>query len=298
MIDTHNDLLTIAYCCYLKNDYEPLIEFNELIEKNNTLGIIANLYFMSIEEMKDELDNNYYQEKIPIIDMFKISKEILNKYIPNVHFIYSIEGCDYLDICDLEKLKKEGLNSILPVWNTPNRYGSGNRDTYGLTELGRQFIQEAMNLKLGIDISHANKKTCMDILKIVKEKHYPFVYGSHSNIRVLKDHSRNLDDEELMSLKEVNGKLGLVAIDLFATDEYEYREHIKYAVDILGIDSVMIASDNMDYTCESLKDTKLFEYPNINNRVRSLLQDIYNEEEIDKIMFRNALKLFNELEER
>lgn len=170
MIDTHNDLLTLAYCCYLKNDYQPLIEFNKMIKEGNAIGIIANLYFMSIEEMKDELDDNYYNDDISIVDMFKISKKILNNYIPDVHFIYCIEGCDYLDISDLKALRDEGLNSIILVWNNPSKYGSGNRDIYGLTNLGKSFIIEAMNLGLGIDISHANKKTCMDILNLVKEK--------------------------------------------------------------------------------------------------------------------------------
>lgn len=297
MIDTHNDLLTLAYCCYLKNDYQPLIEFNKMIKEGNAIGIIANLYFMSIEEMKDELDDNYYNDDISIVDMFKISKKILNNYIPDVHFIYCIEGCDYLDISDLKALRDEGLNSIILVWNNPSKYGSGNRDIYGLTNLGKSFIIEAMNLGLGIDISHANKKTCMDILNLVKEKKYPLVYGSHSNIKRLYDHSRNLDDEEIELLKEVNGKLGLVTVNLFVTDEFEYIEHIKYAVDKLGIDNVMIASDNMDYTCIELKDTKLFDYQDMNRKIRLLLGKIYNKEEIDKIMFRNALKLFNELEE-
>ena len=298
MIDTHNDLLTIAYCCYLKNDYQPLIEFNKLIKEGNVIGVVANLYFMSIAEMKDELDNNYYNDDISIVKMFKMAKETLNKYISGVHFIYSIEGCDYLDISDLKRLRDEGLNAIILVWNNPSKYGSGNRDIYGLTDLGKSFIKEAMNLKLVIDISHANKKTCMDILNLVKEKKYPLVYGSHSNIRSLYDHSRNLDDEELQLLKEVGGKLGLVAINLFATDEVEYIEHINYAVDKLGIDNVMLASDNMDYTCVQYKDAKLFRYQDMNKKIRLLLGKIYNNAEIDKIMFRNALKLFNELEER
>ncbi len=298
MIDTHNDLLSLAYCCYLKNDYQPLIDFKHMIKEGNVIGVMANLYFMSIEEMKAELDNNYYCEEITIVDMFKIAKKVLNEYIPDVHYIYSIEGCDYLDIDDLKALHDEGLNAIILVWNNPSKYGSGNRDTYGLTKLGESFLREAMRLGLGIDISHANKKTCMDILKMVSDTKYPLIYGSHSNIRALKDHSRNLDDEELKLLRDVNGKLGLVSVDLFATDADEYIEHIKYAIDKLGIDNVMVSSDNMDYTCIQLKDTKLFAYQDINTKVRLLLGKTYSNDEIDKIMFRNALKLFNELEER
>ena len=195
MIDMHNDLLTLAYLCYLKNDYSKLLEFNDLIKKNNTKGIVANLYFMSYEEMNDELGYNYFDKNVSILDMFKVSKDILNKYIPDIDYLYSIEGCDYLNIADLKLLKEAGLNSILLVWNNPNKYGSGIRDNYGLTAEGIEFIKEAMRLNLCIDVSHANKNTCMDILNIIKSYNYNLVIASHSNIKSIFSHPRNLDDE-------------------------------------------------------------------------------------------------------
>lgn len=298
MIDMHNDLLTLAYTCYLKNDYSPLLNFNEMIHNGNVKGIVANLYFMSEQEMKDELDENYYNENISIIDMFKRSKSILNKNITDVEFLYSIEGCDYLDISDLKALKEEGLNSIILVWNNPSKYGSGNRAEYGLTLEGRKFIEEAIKLNIGIDISHANKNTCMDILSIVKEKNYKLIYGSHSNIRKLFEHSRNLDDEELSMLKSVGGKLGLVCVDIFSKDINNYIEHIKYASDILGIDNVLVASDNMDYICKELKDTKLWDYDKIYINLKDQLKKYFNDEQINKILYLNGKELFNMLRER
>ena len=292
MVDMHNDLLTLAYTCYLKNDYSPLIDFNEKINQGDIKAIVANLYFMSINEMADELDDKYYGNE-SILDMFKRSKKILNEYIKNVDFLYSIEGCDYLNIEDLKPLKDEGLNSILLVWNCPNKYGSGNRDTYGLTELGKKFINEAIDLGLAIDLSHANKTTFLDIVKIVKERNYNKVYASHSNIRNLFENSRNLDNEELYMLNSVNGYLGLVTTNLFVTDEDEYIEHIKYASTILSIDKVLVASDNMDYTCVEYKDTKLFEYQSMNKRLRYKLRKYFDEEKREKILCSNALRLFN-----
>ena len=97
MVDTHYDLLSICYICYLKNDYTKIEEIVKKI-KNNKYSIkciFANLYFMSEEEMKEELHNNYYNPNISVLDMFKISKTILESYLPDIDFIYSIEGCDY-----------------------------------------------------------------------------------------------------------------------------------------------------------------------------------------------------------
>lgn len=298
MIDMHNDLLTLAYLCYLKNDYSKLLEFNDLIKKNNTKGIVANLYFMSYEEMNDELGYNYFDKNVSILDMFKVSKDILNKYIPDIDYLYSIEGCDYLNITDLKLLKEAGLNSILLVWNNPNKYGSGIRDNYGLTAEGIEFIKEAMRLNLCIDVSHANKNTCMDILNIIKSYNYNLVIASHSNINSIFSHPRNLDDEELNMLKSVNGYLGLVSVNIFSKDIDEYIEHIKYAVEILGIDNVLISTDYMDFVYPPLSKIKLFNYSEESIILKERLKKYYNEDEIDKILYKNGIELFRKIKER
>ena len=70
MFDTHYDLLTIAYNSYIKNDYSYLEKVSKFFRDNNVRGVIANLYFMSKEEMNEELGPNYYQDSISVYDMF------------------------------------------------------------------------------------------------------------------------------------------------------------------------------------------------------------------------------------
>ena len=296
MFDMHNDLLSIAYRSYTNNNYEDLKSIYQILKKGNINYVTANLYFMTREEMQEELGDKYYQDNVSVIEMFKLAKDTLNKYMPDINFKYSIEGCDYVSVNDLVSLKELGLTSIILVWNNPNRYGSGNRDTYGLTNEGILFIKEAMRLHLYIDVSHANKSTCMDILKLIKEENYPLVYASHSNIRTIFDHSRNLDDEELSLLKEVNGKLGLVLVNYFAKDIDEYIEHIKYAIKVLGIDNVMIASDNMEMISPIYKSVALLPYEEITSYLRQALSQEFNNEQIDKILYKNSIELFRKEE--
>ena len=90
-------------------------------------------------------DNHIVEEdylyRIDNVEQFK-------KYLPNTKVLFSIEGCDYInDIDELEELYKLGLRSILLVWNNPNKYGSGNRSDYGLTEEGREFIIKAIDFR-------------------------------------------------------------------------------------------------------------------------------------------------------
>ena len=55
MIDLHHDLLSIMYYSYLRNDYSYLEEWIKNFNSDNVSGLLANLYFMSLDEMEGEL---------------------------------------------------------------------------------------------------------------------------------------------------------------------------------------------------------------------------------------------------
>lgn len=91
MVDTHYDLLSICYKCYLLNDYSLIEKYSKEIIESKVKCIFANLFFMSEKEMSDELHPKYYDKSVSVLEMFKISKSILNKYLPNIDFVFSIE---------------------------------------------------------------------------------------------------------------------------------------------------------------------------------------------------------------
>ena len=308
MVDTHYDLLSICYVCYLKNDYSKIEKIANEIKNNNgnIKCIFANLYFMSKEEMKEELHENYYNYNISVLDMFKISKQILEYYLPNIEFIYSIEGCDFVDINDLDQLYNEGLRSIVPVWNTENKYGSGNRTNNGLTKEGINFINKAIDLGIGIDLSHANKNTFYGIIELIKENQKfgkeVICYASHSNSRVICDKERNLDDNQLIALKDVNGLVGIFCNKHFITKNYNlskqdlnniYLNHIIHISNILGVDNVMLSTDDMSFMIDidpEYADTVMFDYSNLENEISTLLQSHFNTSITNKVMYENAYK--------
>ena len=85
MFDMHYDLLSVAYCCYLKKDYSYLEEWCKAYRDNNVRGVVGNLYFMSLDEMKEELHPDYYREDVSVCEMFRISTNIIKK--KNITFI-------------------------------------------------------------------------------------------------------------------------------------------------------------------------------------------------------------------
>jgi membrane dipeptidase len=77
----------------------------------------------------------------------------------------------------------------------------------GLSELGRQVIAEANKWGLMIDLSHPSKAANLQALALSKAP----VIASHSAARALADHSRNMDDEQLLALKKNGGVIQTVA---------------------------------------------------------------------------------------
>lgn len=303
MIDTHYDLLTILYCCYLKNDYSYIEKIKE--DLKDVKGLIANLYFMSPEEMKEELEIDH----IDVYEMFKISTNLFKEHFKDKKVIFSIEGCDYIkDTTELENLYKLGLRNILLVWNHENKYGSGNDTNKGLTKLGEDFIKKAVELGICIDLSHMNKATFGDttiLLKTLSKNYNIKIIASHSNCYELCNNSRNLDDDQLKQIKELNGMLGLVSYGPFINEneenlEKKYLNHIKHAEKILGIDNIMIATDNMDFARDMYhiqENKSLLKHKNAINKLTLLLKTNYNEEEIEKILFKNAENYFRRIYE-
>ena len=308
MIDMHYDLLSVLYYCYLRNDFRYVKELQGYFNDKNVHGLVANFYFMSEEEMQREMKGR----KIDVVEMFKISTELFRKYFPNLDVVFSIEGCDFIkNIDELRKLYELGLRSILLVWNNKNKYGGGTYATGGLTEEGKKFIWEAINLGITIDLSHMNRETFEDTVSILKEAKNkslnPKVIVSHSDVYELFNHPRNITDEQIKMLKEFKPVMGLVSYSMFLTDKDEeievlkdkYLNHIKHVIDILGINCVGISSDDMEYDSILLGnpvENIIFPYKDLKKEIYNLLIKEFSIEEVNKIMELNIKnKLFEEV---
>ena len=306
MIDLHYDLLSILYYCYKKNDFRYIKKLQEYYKENNVCGVVANLYFMNEEEMKEEMKELF--EPIDVVERFRISTTLFRKYFPNLNAVYSIEGCDFIQGPEeLEKLYQLGLRNILLVWNNKNRYGSGNCSSDGLTKEGRVLLRKAIDLGISIDLSHMNPKTFSDTVLFLKEEKQKgrdiTVIVSHSNCYDLYPHVRNLSDEQLLSIKEFSPVVGLVSYGPFVSSSEnredlmrKYVEHLVHVRDLLGIDSVGVSTDDMKFGPALFgdeDDIQVFDYSQVGKQIKELLKDTFTQEEINKVLYENSYnKLF------
>jgi membrane dipeptidase len=81
----------------------------------------------------------------------------------------------------------------------------------GLSPLGRQVIVEMNRLGMMIDVSHPSKQSMLQTVQLSKAP----IIASHSGVRALCNHSRNMDDEQLDALKKNGGVIQLVAFNSY-----------------------------------------------------------------------------------
>jgi len=77
----------------------------------------------------------------------------------------------------------------------------------GLSELGREVIAEMNRWGIMVDISHPSKEANLQAMALSRAP----VIASHSAARALNDHSRDLDDEQLLALRDNGGVVQTVA---------------------------------------------------------------------------------------
>jgi membrane dipeptidase len=87
---------------------------------------------------------------------------------------------------------------------------TGERDGWmhnGLSALGRKAVAELNRVGIMIDVSHPSKQSMLQTVALSKAP----IIASHSAVRALADHSRNMDDEQLLALKKNGGVIQMVA---------------------------------------------------------------------------------------
>ena len=77
----------------------------------------------------------------------------------------------------------------------------------GLSDLGKQVIAELNRVGIMVDLSHPSKQANLQAIALSKAP----VIASHSAARALCDHSRDLDDEQLLAIKKNGGVVQTVA---------------------------------------------------------------------------------------
>jgi membrane dipeptidase len=123
----------------------------------------------------------------------------IGKDLALVEYFYD-RGVRYITLCH------GGDNDICD-----SSFERRNPEDDGLTEFGKQVVAECNRLGILVDISHASDKSFFDVLQVTKAP----VIASHSSVRAICDHPRNLTDEMLKVLAENGGVIQICFVSSF-----------------------------------------------------------------------------------
>lgn len=90
----------------------------------------------------------------------------------------------------------------------------------GLSEFGEEVVAEMNRVGMMVDVSHISKQAMLDAVVASRAP----VVGSHSSMRAINDHPRNMDDEQLLALKDNGGVIQTVALGSFVKSASPERQ--------------------------------------------------------------------------
>jgi membrane dipeptidase len=146
------------------------------------------------------------------------------------------------DVGNVRKFAELGVRYLSLAHNGHSQLAdsnTGERDGYrwnGLSPLGRQVVAEANRGGIVLDISHPSKQANLQTMELSRAP----VMASHSGVRALADHSRNLDDEQLLALKRNGGVVQVVAFSTYlrvVPPSPQRREAIAALLTELGLEA-------------------------------------------------------------
>jgi membrane dipeptidase len=108
-----------------------------------------------------------------------------------------------------------GHNDIADSSTPRENLGDEEEEHGGVSEFGAQVIAEMNRLGIMVDVSHVSRQAMLDAASLSRAP----IIASHSSTRALADVARNLDDEQLLALKQNGGVAQMVAVGSFVKED-------------------------------------------------------------------------------
>jgi membrane dipeptidase len=230
------------------------------------------------------------------------------------------------DLQLLRVMQRAGIRIMQPTYMEQNQLGSGvlAKEKGGLTARGHEWVALMNELRILIDLSHVGYKTAIEAAKISKRP----VICSHSNALALCDSMRNIPDEEIKAVANSGGTVGVTLWPPMLRHAErptleDFYAQVDYMVNLVGIDHVAFGSDCSERTKTEEEWQKTFGPRGMYPEVTGILGDWfifsqrftvgyeslahtgrlidglaahgYSEDQVDKIMGGNLLRVYEDV---
>jgi len=311
IVDAHCD--TVGFFCQENSDYDFLTRSNQHhidLPRLKESGIILQFFALYItDEYKPtgslayclRLLDSYYRtmERCPDDLQTIYSATDLNNTLSNskVAALLSVEGGEALEgeLAVLRMLFRLGIRALGLTWNQQNQLATGigeDKPKEGLTAFGKQVIREMNSLGMLVDLAHINWQGYFDALKISSDP----VIVSHANARAICKHPRNLADDQLRALRDIDGVIGMSCCPDFVDSTHpsidKLLDHFVHVAEVAGVDHLGIGAD-----FDGIQDviTGLEDVTGLPRLAEGLSKRGFSREEIDKITHKNMIRVLKKV---
>jgi membrane dipeptidase len=144
-------------------------------------------------------------------------------------------------------LTHNGHNELADSANPRSDLGDRAEEHGGLSPLGVQAIEALNRAGMLVDVSHVSRAAMLQAAAVSRTP----VVATHSCMRALCDHPRNLDDAQLDALAACGGVVQVTAVPSFlrrhgraeSVTVADFVDHVVHAVRRIGVEHVGISSD-------------------------------------------------------
>lgn len=249
--------------------------FTKAVKRNQDAGLTlasATLYAFpgsageqSVYQVAKASDKVVMEQKMIKVDTTADIRKA--KETGNMAVMYNTQGADFV-IDDTKKhahkAYQHGIRTMNFTYNNNNALaGGGSKQDMGLTELGTQWVKDAQNAGIVVDVSHSSNQAAIEAAKVAKKP----IIASHSNAQAVWDVSRNMSDEALLAVASTGGAVCPTGVGIFLNKELDasperYIEHVVYIAELIGKDKVCFSTDYVhnieDYYKRDIGNTDVY----------------------------------------
>jgi membrane dipeptidase len=266
--------------------------YNRLYDDGYSFGKLEqqHKFFMSLMRS--------YSDRLSLVKQFSDIDAITNHGKLNIMMTIEDAGPVGGDLTRINQLYVMGVRMLTLTWNHENCFGFPNSkdpavNNRGLKQFGFESIELMNDIGMIIDVAHLSDGGIKDV---TASSRIPVV-ASHTNVRSINKHPRNLSDDLIRCIADGGGLVGVAVEPHFIGPAFEtatinsWLPHIDRIIDSGGIDCIAIGTD-----FDGTKIGEAFEIRNIGQMdllLQALRKSGRREEDIEKIFYKNALRVFS-----
>lgn len=305
VIDGHCDVLSKMYM-------NPQIDFHNdryldvTLPRMQEANMLMQLFAIYLPQSIQAPTLNHIVEFISLFHQ-KINSEPGIHWVKSVHDLQqchavskigamlTLEGADAIqgNLAHIKTLYELGVRCLGITWNYANWAADGVMEPRqgGFTIRGKELIHMCNEIGMILDVSHLTERAFWDLNE---ETSRSFI-ASHSNAYHICKHPRNLRDDQMESIIQTNGRIGITFVPYFVKQSTEVKihdilHHIDHICSLGGQQHIVFGSDfdGIDQWITGLEHCGKYKV------LYELLCKHYKESEVKGFLYENWTRFFEQ----